>query len=91
MALLRGCTVALKCASLGVALVGCFAWSAAADDPLLREAVEFTGAVIFFEHKVPGLVIGAVRNGERAVAGFGEIAKGSGVVPDTRQSFGSAR
>jgi hypothetical protein len=63
MALLRGCTVALKCASLGVALVGCFAWSAAADDPLLREAVEFTGAVIFFEHKVPGLVIGADRHG----------------------------
>lgn len=87
MALLRGCTVALKCASLGAALVGCFAWSAAADDALLREAVEFTGAVIFFEHKVPGLVIGAVRNGERAVAGFGEIAKGSGVVPDSKTIF----
>jgi hypothetical protein len=52
-----------------------------------REAVEFTGAVIFFEHKVPGLVIGAVRNGERAVAGFGEIAKGSGVVPDSKTIF----
>ena len=82
MTLLRGGTVALQCVSLGAALVGCFARDAAADDPLLRETVEFTGAVIFLEQKVPGLVIGAVRNGERAVSGFGETAKGSGVIPD---------
>ena len=31
-------------------------------DPLLDEAVEFAGAVLFLEHKVPDLVIGAMRD-----------------------------
>jgi D-alanyl-D-alanine-carboxypeptidase/D-alanyl-D-alanine-endopeptidase len=44
--------------------------------------VEFTGAVTFLGHKVPGLVIGAVRNGERAISGFGKASTGSDVVPD---------
>ena len=50
-------------------------------DPLLEEVVEFTGTVLFLEHKVPGLVIGAVRNGETAVYGIGEISDG-GEAPD---------
>jgi serine-type D-Ala-D-Ala carboxypeptidase/endopeptidase len=58
--------------------------SAAAQDRLLQEAVEFTGAVLFLEHKVPGLVIGAIRGPERAVAGFGETKKGTGISPDER-------
>jgi hypothetical protein len=40
--------------TLGIGLQG-----SAAQDRLLQEAVEFTGAVLFLEHKVPGLVIGA--------------------------------
>jgi len=44
-----------------------------AKDKLLDEAVEFTGAVLFLESKVPALVIGAVRNGEVSVSGFGTI------------------
>jgi D-alanyl-D-alanine-carboxypeptidase/D-alanyl-D-alanine-endopeptidase len=55
---------------------------AEAQDKLLNETVDFTGAVLFFETGVPGLVIGATRNGETAVAGFGEISKGSGKAPD---------
>ncbi|ODS01348.1 beta-lactam-binding protein [Methyloceanibacter methanicus] len=50
-------------------------------DPLLEETVEFTGTVLFLQTKVPGLVIGAVRNGETAVYGFGE-ATDSGEAPD---------
>jgi len=46
-------------------------------DALLDEAVEFTGQVLFLEHKVPALVIGAVRNGETSIHGFGERSKGA--------------
>ena len=46
---------------------------ARAKDKLLDETIEFTGAVLFLESKVPALVIGAVRNGEMSVAGFGKI------------------
>jgi serine-type D-Ala-D-Ala carboxypeptidase/endopeptidase len=60
---------------------------AAAQDRLLQEAVEFAGAVLFLEHKVPGLVIGAIRGPERAVSGFGETGKGTGVSPASKPSF----
>lgn len=41
-----------------------------ASDKLLEEAVQFTGSALFLQTKVPALVIGAVRNGEMAVAGY---------------------
>lgn len=50
-------------------------------DPLLDESVEFTGIFAFISSGAPGLVIAAVRNGDTAFAGFGETARGSGVVP----------
>jgi D-alanyl-D-alanine-carboxypeptidase/D-alanyl-D-alanine-endopeptidase len=49
--------------------------------------VEFTGAVTFLAHKVPALVIGAVRNGERAISGFGKISTGSNALPDGKTIF----
>ena len=55
---------------------------AAASDPVLDEAVEFTAQIFHLDTGVPGLVIAAVRNGESAVFGFGEIEKGSGQAPD---------
>ena len=60
---------------------------AAAQDRLLQDTVEFTGAVLFLEHKVPGLVIGAIRGPERAVSGFGETGKGTGVSPGEQTVF----
>jgi len=48
-------------------------------DKLLEETVGFTGSILFFEYGVPGLVLGAIRNGETAVAGFAEV---SGKKPD---------
>ncbi|WP_428672560.1 D-alanyl-D-alanine-carboxypeptidase/endopeptidase AmpH [Roseibium sp.] len=62
-----------------------------AEDPLLNETVEFTGQIFYLDSAVPGLVIGAIRNGETAVFGFGETAKGSGKEPDgeTRIGVGS--
>ncbi|WP_180898651.1 D-alanyl-D-alanine-carboxypeptidase/endopeptidase AmpH [Martelella soudanensis] len=55
---------------------------AAASDPLLDEAVEFTGQIFHLDTGVPGLVIAAVSGDESTVFGFGEIAKGGGQEPD---------
>ena len=62
-----------------------------AADKLLEETVDFTGTFIFLEAKVPGAVIGVIRNGETVVKGYGEIADGSGKAPDgdTRMRIGS--
>jgi D-alanyl-D-alanine-carboxypeptidase/D-alanyl-D-alanine-endopeptidase len=64
---------------------------ARAADKLLDETVDFTGTILFISAKVPGLVIGAIRNGETVVHGYGEIADGSGKTPDgdTRMRLGS--
>jgi D-alanyl-D-alanine-carboxypeptidase/D-alanyl-D-alanine-endopeptidase len=64
---------------------------ARAEDKLLAEAVDFAGTFIFLEARVPGLVIGVVRNGETVVRGYGEIADGSGKEPngDTLMRVGS--
>ncbi|TIS73312.1 MAG: D-alanyl-D-alanine-carboxypeptidase/endopeptidase AmpH, partial [Mesorhizobium sp.] len=53
-----------------------------AEDKLLTEAVQFNGTILYLSTEVPGLIFGAVRNGETALAGFGKIADGSEKVPD---------
>jgi D-alanyl-D-alanine-carboxypeptidase/D-alanyl-D-alanine-endopeptidase len=55
---------------------------ARAQDPLLEETVNFTGAILYYSLGVPGLIIGAVRNGETVVAGFGRISDDVDRVPD---------
>jgi D-alanyl-D-alanine-carboxypeptidase/D-alanyl-D-alanine-endopeptidase len=55
---------------------------AQAKDKLLDEAVEFNGTMFFLESKVPGLVIGAIRNGETAVSGFGKMGAQADKAPD---------
>jgi D-alanyl-D-alanine-carboxypeptidase/D-alanyl-D-alanine-endopeptidase len=61
--------------SIAVAAVAIsLASSARAQDPLLEETVNFTGTVLHYSLGVPGLVIGAVRNGETSVAGFGRVS-----------------
>jgi D-alanyl-D-alanine-carboxypeptidase/D-alanyl-D-alanine-endopeptidase len=57
-------------------------YAAAAEDRLLEEAVGFAGGIAFLGSGAPGLVIAAVRDGETAFAGFGEIRKGSAQEPD---------
>jgi len=53
-----------------------------ADSKLLSHTVDFAGTITFLGTKVPGLVFAAVRGGETTVAGFGEIADGTGKAPD---------
>lgn len=62
----------LSCLSLG---------PASAKDKLLNEVVDFTGTILFIESGVPALIIGAVKDGETAVVGFGD-ADGKGTEPD---------
>jgi len=60
-------------------------------DALLDEVVDFTGQIFFIDTKVPAVVIGAVRDGDTAVAGFGERAGPGSPAPDgdTIMCFGS--
>ncbi len=51
---------------------------AIAEDRMLKEAVSFTGTITYLSTKVPGFMLVAVRNGEVAFAGFGNIADNSG-------------
>jgi D-alanyl-D-alanine-carboxypeptidase/D-alanyl-D-alanine-endopeptidase len=72
----------LSAAGAASALLLSLAGPTIAQDTLLSEVVEFTGAVLYLDTQVPALVIGAVHNGETAVSGFGEIVDGSGKEPD---------
>ena len=72
----------LAFAALWTAAALFVATGARAEDKLLNEIVEFNGAIIFMESRVPAMIVGVVRNGQTAVAGFGEISDGSGKTPD---------
>lgn len=78
---LRLTASALAASALAATCLALPAPAARAADPLLEEAVNFSGAVAFLGSGAPGLVIAAVRDGETAFAGFGEIRTGSGVEP----------
>ena len=42
---------------------------------------------MYLTGQVPGLIFGAVRNGETAIAGFGENRDGTGKEPDENSIF----
>lgn len=70
---------------LGAALAvsGGFSGAAQAQEArLLQEMTEFTGMIGFLGSGAPGFVLAAVSGDQTAVAGFGEIAQGSGKEPD---------
>jgi D-alanyl-D-alanine-carboxypeptidase/D-alanyl-D-alanine-endopeptidase len=73
-----------RIAVVAVVLVEGFAASAsrARADALLDEMVAFTGQVFILDTKVPAVVIGAVRDGEISVSGFGERAGPGSQAPD---------
>ncbi len=60
------------------------AWpfAARANDSLLDETVNFAGQVLYLETKVPALVIGAVRNGQTSIHGFGRRSDDVDEAPD---------
>ncbi|MER2508540.1 MAG: D-alanyl-D-alanine-carboxypeptidase/endopeptidase AmpH [Amaricoccus sp.] len=71
-----------KKVAIALMLATTLAAPAAAEDKLLTETVNFAGGIAFLGAGAPGLVIAAVRDGETAIAGFGETATGSGKEPD---------
>lgn len=68
-------------------LAGAAPPAAFAEDRELQEATGFTGTVMYLTAQVPGLIFGAVRNGETALVGFGETRDGSGKEPDENSIF----
>lgn len=62
-------------AALGLAVAPIHAVRA---DPVLDETVAFTAEILHLEYGVPGLVLGAVRNGEISIHGNGERADNAG-------------
>lgn len=78
----RGTRVAMRLIGFVAILLILSATRASARDKLLDQTVDFTGTVLFLQTHVPALVIGAVRNGQTAVFGFGETSDGSGKPPD---------
>jgi serine-type D-Ala-D-Ala carboxypeptidase/endopeptidase len=72
---------AALCLAAFVALVA-LPLAAQAKDKLLEETVELSGTILFVETKVPALVIGAVRNGETSVFGFGKVGPTDDRAPD---------
>lgn len=58
-------------------------WSApaTADQPMLNEAVDFGGQVLWLELGTPALILAVTQGGDRRIAGFGEAAPGQGA-PD---------
>jgi D-alanyl-D-alanine-carboxypeptidase/D-alanyl-D-alanine-endopeptidase len=71
-----------RTALLLIAVTALGAAQARAEDKLLADTVDLAGTIIFLEAKVPGLVIGVVRNGETLVRGYGKIADDSDKEPD---------
>ena len=51
-------------------------------DALLDEIVDFTGQVFILDTKVPAVIIGAIRDGQTSVRGFGERAGQGSPAPD---------
>ncbi|WP_226781305.1 D-alanyl-D-alanine-carboxypeptidase/endopeptidase AmpH [Oceaniglobus trochenteri] len=57
-------------------------WSSGARaDALLDEALSFGGTIFHLQSGVPGVIVGAVHDGETAVFGFGETRRGNGIAP----------
>ncbi len=79
----------MRSAVLALALVMaapaiCAAEEAAPQDPVLHEATDLAGFVMFGESGAPGMVLAVVRGDKSIVLGYGETQKGNGRTPDGR-------
>jgi serine-type D-Ala-D-Ala carboxypeptidase/endopeptidase len=84
---MSGKRIGLACIAAIAATHIALAGPARAEDRLLTEAVNFTGTLTFLNTKVPGLILVAMRNGEMAFAGFGDIADKANKTPDADTMF----
>jgi D-alanyl-D-alanine-carboxypeptidase/D-alanyl-D-alanine-endopeptidase len=56
--------------------------SYAADDPVLAEATDLAGPIIFLDTGAPGMVLVVVRGDQTLIRGYGETEKGNKQPPD---------
>ena len=56
--------------------------SRAADDPILANATDLAGAVMFLDFGAPGMVLVVVRGDRTLIRGYGETEKGNKHTPD---------
>ena len=59
-----------------------YAADAAPTDPVLAEATDLAGAVMFIDSGAPGMVLAVVRGDRSIVLGFGETERGNKHTPD---------
>jgi len=69
---------AFRSAAISLALCLPAAATASADDAFLKDMVTLQGQIAFLQMRVPGMVLGVVRNGESIVVGYGERADHAG-------------
>src|ERR1700756_4041158 len=67
---------------LAAGTLDCFAADVTPADPVLAEASDLAGAVMFLDSGAPGMVLVLVRGEHSLVLGFGETEKGNGRKPD---------
>ena len=75
---MRSLRIAALAFAAGLAIVT----PARAADPVLAEATDLAGYIMFSESGAPGMVLAVVRGNEQIVRGFGETAPGSKQEPD---------
>ena len=68
--------------ALAIALAVAFPSGALATDPVLAEASDLDGFVLFVNSGAPGMVLAIVRDDQSVVVGYGETERGNGHAPD---------
>src|SRR5271156_5540234 len=72
----------MRIAALALSIVLVAATPSRAADPVLAQATDLAGLVMFLESGAPGMVLVVVRGDEQVVRGFGETAPGSKQEPN---------
>src|SRR5271156_5486784 len=73
----------MRCMLLALALsLATATISRAADDPILANATDLAGAVMFLDSGAPGMVLVVVRGDRTLIRGYGETEKGNKHTPD---------
>jgi D-alanyl-D-alanine-carboxypeptidase/D-alanyl-D-alanine-endopeptidase len=62
--------------------LGAITTSHAADDPVLDQATDLTGVVMFMDSGAPGMVLVVEHRGNTRIRGYGETEKGNSHTPD---------
>jgi D-alanyl-D-alanine-carboxypeptidase/D-alanyl-D-alanine-endopeptidase len=71
-----------------VCVVAALGWSGSCvAGPVLEEATDLSGAVMFMESRAPGMVLVAIRGDDQIVRGFGETTAGNKQEPNGESVF----